>query len=51
MKCEDCGDVAAHRRIRCKHCGLLLCRWCFGHTHGIVLPAVDTRALHEGKKQ
>jgi hypothetical protein len=51
MKCEDCGDVATHRRIRCKHCGLLLCRWCFGYTDGIVPAAVDTRALHEGKKQ
>jgi hypothetical protein len=33
--CEDCGDEVAGRRLRCKHCGLLLCRWCAWHTHGI----------------
>jgi hypothetical protein len=34
--CEDYEEVVTHRRIRCKHCRLLICRWCYGHTHGLV---------------
>lgn len=30
---EDCGEVAS-RRIRCFHCGLLVCPWCWHHLHG-----------------
>ena len=31
--CEDCGDVAEGRRLRCFHCGLLVCGWCWHHVH------------------
>lgn len=30
--CEDCGD-SCRRRIRCFHCGLLVCSWCWHHVH------------------
>ena len=30
--CEDCGDER-RRRIRCYHCGLLVCPWCWRHSH------------------
>jgi hypothetical protein len=36
-KCEDCEDEVDHRRLRCPHCKLLLCRWCYGYTHGLLL--------------
>lgn len=38
VTCQDCGDdiIANMRRIRCQHCGLLCCRWCFYHHHGLV---------------
>lgn len=32
VKCEDCGSECK-RRIRCFHCGLLVCSWCWGHVH------------------
>lgn len=31
-ECEDCGEKV-RRRIRCFHCGLLVCSWCWGHVH------------------
>lgn len=31
-ECEDCGDIVK-RRIRCYHCGLLVCGWCWNHVH------------------
>ena len=30
--CEDCGDECK-RRMRCWHCGLFVCPWCWGHVH------------------
>jgi hypothetical protein len=30
--CEDCGEEQA-RRVRCFHCGLLICSWCWSHVH------------------
>lgn len=34
-ECEDkdCGDESC-RRVRCYHCGLLVCGWCWHHVHG-----------------
>ena len=38
-ECEDCGDLipGGHRRIRCKHCKMLICGWCNNHIHGLVV--------------
>jgi hypothetical protein len=33
--CQDCGDAVPTRRIRCRHCGLLVCGWCYNHVHGM----------------
>lgn len=33
-ECEDCEDEVKGRRLRCYHCGLLVCGWCWGHVHG-----------------
>jgi len=33
--CEDCGDEMLTRRIRCPHCGQLVCGWCYNHVHGL----------------
>lgn len=33
-RCEDC-DGTCQRRTRCKRCGLLVCRWCYHHIHGM----------------
>ena len=30
--CEDCGEEAG-RRVRCPRCNLLVCPYCFHHTH------------------
>jgi hypothetical protein len=30
---EDCGEESS-RRVRCFHCGLLVCGWCWHHVHG-----------------
>src|SRR4051812_12946255 len=32
--CEDCGDEC-RRRTRCPACGILVCRWCYHHIHGM----------------
>lgn len=31
-KCEDCGNEQK-RRVRCYHCGLLICSWCWHYIH------------------
>ena len=31
--CEDCGDDTQKRRMRCKVCDKLVCRWCYHHVH------------------
>ena len=31
-ECEDCEEMVT-RRIRCAHCGLLVCAWCIHHVH------------------
>lgn len=31
--CEDCEDDVNGRRIRCHHCKLLVCSWCWHHVH------------------
>lgn len=31
--CQDCEDPIFSRRMRCKRCGLLVCRWCYHHVH------------------
>lgn len=33
--CDDCGDET-RKRTRCKHCGKLVCAWCYHHIHGVV---------------
>lgn len=34
-ECEDdgCGEET-RRRVRCFHCGLYVCPWCWHHKHG-----------------
>jgi hypothetical protein len=31
--CEECEDDV-RRRVRCFHCGLLVCPYCWHHIHG-----------------
>ena len=33
--CEDCGDDVEGRRVRCPKCGVLLCSWCYHHSHKV----------------
>ncbi len=32
-QCEDCKSDSP-RRMRCPHCKLLVCLWCYHHVHG-----------------
>jgi hypothetical protein len=31
-ECEDCGEQTK-RRIKCHHCDLLVCSFCYSHIH------------------
>jgi hypothetical protein len=37
--CMECGEdmPKGKRRIPCKHCGMLVCGWCYNHIHGLVV--------------
>lgn len=39
LACEDFGESIdiGRRRIRCKHCGKLVCGWCYNHVHGLAM--------------
>jgi hypothetical protein len=46
--CEDCGDEMLTRRNRCKRCLMLVCNWCYAHTHALEMAGFNPPACaHE----
>ena len=48
--CEDCGDDCV-RRTRCKKCKLLICRWCYHHTHNLEMLSKVTKEVEAEIKE
>ena len=54
-ECDDCHDELEdkERRVRCKRCGWLVCRWCYHHVHSLPQPhtaEIRLRALDQARK-
>lgn len=63
--CEDCGEDCK-RRTRCPNCKLLVCSWCWHHSHNLfsekvgmvvvesfveIAKKVDAELISEGKEE